>query len=351
MRQIVRKIATGYINDPLMSINRGAPQTEDGWIMQEGVVPEAISITKEGLVIGALRGKPYTCSKDLGENWYEIDGLPNSEYQPMCDLLPDGRFINVWHEGSDNSFGEADMTIGVHCFKVDASSVPDPAKLVLGRALSEANDQYINVFTAELTSNGKPVSGESIELCVKPVWLPDRRQNPIDVSESDDVRTELTDENGIAGFELKDKDQIPDIHASYWVMPSYTPPKKSPYAACIGGQYMAYPTTPVRNQPGHLDVFMEHGNILVTPHIAEKYPDLADVIAKLDPNQPDETLDVWTQHAGSEQRAQELLDLLERHHMLQCAAEGVYRWYRWVIKDGYPVIGEVRITENKDNAK
>ena len=74
MRQIVRRTSTGYVNDPLMAIHRGAPQTPDGWKTQQGIVPETVAATPDGLLVGALRNHSYTCSKDLGENWYEIEG-------------------------------------------------------------------------------------------------------------------------------------------------------------------------------------------------------------------------------------------------------------------------------------
>ena len=348
-RQIVRRTATGYVNDPLMTINRGAPQTAEGWIAGDGIVPETVAITSDGLLVGALRGRPYACSKDLGENWYEIEGPPVSPYQPMCDLLPDGSVINIWHEGSDNSFGEQDMFIGVHRFRVDASNVPEPTRLALRREMSDSRDQYLNVFSATLTSSGEPVTGETVELRTSPVWLPNRRANPTDVSESDDVRTAVTDERGIALFKLHDKDRIPDLHAGYWVMPRYVPPDCSPYAACVGEKYFAYPITPMRNRPAHLDVCMEHGNILITPQVAELFPDLARVTAALDPHDPDQPRDAWVHLAGSEQRADEILDLFMRHHLLRLEG-GVYRWYRWVVRDDMPVIGEVRVTENEDIA-
>ena len=46
------------------------------------------------------------------------------------------------------------------------------------------------------------------------------------------------------------------------------------------------PLTPVRHRPGHTNVYMEHGNLLVTPGMAEQFPDLEQVIARLDQHNP-----------------------------------------------------------------
>ena len=53
-------------------------------------------------------------------NWYEIDGLPNSDYQPMIIALPDGRFLNAWHTGSDHHFGSLDMITQLHSFRLQS---------------------------------------------------------------------------------------------------------------------------------------------------------------------------------------------------------------------------------------
>ena len=349
VRQTVRRTSTGYFNDPMMSINRGAPQTREGWEGQQGIVPEAVTITKDGLLIGALRCKPYTCSNDLGENWYEIEGAPDSLYQPMCDMLPDGRFITVGHYMGDPAFGEYDMYIGTHTFRVDASAIPEPTRLDFKRDLSEDGNQYVNQFSATLTSDGTPVAGQRIELRVKQTWLPDRRHNTQDITESDDVRIAVTDEHGRACFRLTDKDRIPHIHDGYQVMANFTPSAGSPYAACRGAECKCQPMTPVRNRPGHLPVFMLHSDIVITPQTAEQFPDLKDVIARLDPNAPDVALKTWIEIAGSETRGRQILDLLERHHIVERGDDGVYRWYRWVVREGLPIVGEVRVSDSFDH--
>jgi len=354
VRQIVRKTQTGYVNDPLMEIHSGAPQTHEGWVTSQGIVPESMAITGDGLLVGSLRndtlGRPgYACSKDLGANWFLIDGAPECPYQPMTDMLPDGRAMTVWHNGFDSSFGEQDMFIGVHAFKVDASDVPAPTQLSLERKQSDNGDRYTNVFTATLTADGKPAAGKQVGLRVLSVWRwEDGRHDPRDVSESDDVRLAVTDVDGIATFHLADKDINPDMHAGYWVMPVYQPAAGDPYAPCDGARYMSYPLTSVRNCDFPYDAIMEHGHVIISPAVAEQFADLGDVIAKFDPHQPDATFDKWAQAAGSEERANQILDFLMKWHIVAKDKQGVYRWYRRCKAPAHPIVTDVKIAQNID---
>lgn len=208
-RQIVRRSSTGWANGPLMEIHRGAP---DDWEehMQGGFTPETVTMTPDGLIVGARRCGVYSCSRDLGENWYEIGGPANCYYQPMIECLPDGRFLTVWHYGFDSRFGEIDMYIGTHEFALEAD-LPQPTALTLNRELSEDGSQFINAFSARLTASGNPVAERELQLQVRDTWVfdPKRRQNPVDVWDSPDIRTAVTASDGVARFELKDKACIP----------------------------------------------------------------------------------------------------------------------------------------------
>ena len=266
----------------------------------------------------------------------------------MSIVLPDGRFLTVGHYTGDPAYGQFDMYIGLHAFRVNAGAIPDPTRLDIQRDLSPDADQYLNQFSATLTCDGKPVPNQRIELRVKPVWLPDRRHNPQPVAESPDVRVAETDENGRACFPLPDKDRIPHIHDGYEVMAEFTPPEGSPFAACQSAAYKCYPITPVRNRPGHLPAFTIHSDIIITSRRPpSNSPDLADVIAKLDPLAPDLSLGKWAILAGSEARARKILNLLERHHIVERGDDGVYRWYRWNTREGHPVVGKVRVSDNR----
>ena len=91
VRQVVRRSSTGWMNDPLMEVRRGAP---DDWenSKQGGFTPETVTMTPEGLIVGARRCGSYSCSNDLGENWYVIEGPVDCYYQPIIECLPDGSF-------------------------------------------------------------------------------------------------------------------------------------------------------------------------------------------------------------------------------------------------------------------
>ena len=340
VRQISRNTDTGYVNDPLMHIRRGRPEDDN---ICSGFVPEAIAIRPDGLIIGAKRHCPYACSKDLGANWYEIDGAPPSVYQPMCDILPDGRLLTVWHYDGDPTFGRFDMYIGTHAFRVEADNVPRPTRLELRRDLTEDRSRYRNAFNAELTAEGKPLPGREVGLRVQSVWRPsDGLHDPRDVSESPDVRVAVTDEAGVARFELAEKDAAPDIHAGYWVMPRFSPKPGDPAAPCDGPKYMAYPIVAVRNQLQPYAAFTANGTIFISPETSRRFPDLAEMIGKFDGRDPDAALDQWIAAAGGEARAREILSLLVDSRLLHLGDDGLYRWYR-AVHCGEEVIKEVRV--------
>ncbi|MDR1060119.1 MAG: hypothetical protein LBL83_02645, partial [Clostridiales bacterium] len=203
-RQKVRRDADGrFVNGPVHAVRRGAPagggyggygdaqsndgdngggfdpqgncggngaQSNDGgndsdgggFDPQGGFLPETIVRLPNGLLVGARRHKAYSCSPDEGENWYEIDGLPPSLYQPFLMLAPgggatpdarsatsagpassemlapsagptpDGQQAPCWeppagaelicfgHFGGDVAFGQKDMFIGADYFRVDS---------------------------------------------------------------------------------------------------------------------------------------------------------------------------------------------------------------------------------------
>ena len=346
VRQIVRKIGTGWMNEPLMEIARGA--SEDDSDVQGGFTPEAIAIRPDGLIVGARRNNAYSCSNDLGENWHEIAGAPNCKYQPAIECLPDGRLLAAWHLGGDTRFGEVDMYIGVHEFGVEAK-LPQPTRLSLDRELAADARRYISAFRATLTARGEPVAGREVELRVRNSWLPqpDGRQDPTDVWDSPDVRTAVTDESGVARFELADKEAIPDIHHGYWVAASFTPRPGDSLAPCKGPVQAAYPLTPARHDPAPHPVYINHGLVMITPATAERFPELPDVVKAFNVPDPDATIDKWIEIVGAEQRAKEILEFLMDNHVIAVDDDGVYHWYRSVHSgaEGEPWVHEVRVCE------
>ena len=343
VRQRVSKNATGFLNGPLMEIQRGA---EGDWRQDAGFTPETVVMTSEGLIVGARRGKPYSCSQDMGENWYEIEGLPNCNYQPTIELLPDGRLLTAWHFGGDTRFGEIDMHIGTHEFAVQ-TEIPEPTRLSLERGLSNDSKQYKNVFVSTLTSGGRPLPGREIELRVKDHWLPqpDGRQNPSDVWESSDVRTAVTDQNGVATFWLQEKDAIPDIHHAYEVAPSYTPKQGEKFAACKGPVWGAYALTPARRDPAPYPMYIVHGLIMARQDVVDEFPELPAIIKAFNVPDPDAAMQRWVAVVGDQKRAEQILKLLMRHHIVTKNAHGLYCWYRSVHsgREGEPWIKELRV--------
>lgn len=328
VRQIVRKCSTGWINEPLMEIHRGAP---DDWgnNPQGGFTPETVTITPQGLIVGARRGGGYSCSNDLGENWYEIEGLPKCEYQPMIECLPDGKFLAVWHYGLDSRFGEFDMYIGTHEFAVKAN-LSKPTALTLQREFSADGNQYINAFNARLTADGKPLKGRKINMHVKDTWFPspDDRNNPIDVWDSQDIRTSITDSNGVARFELKDKACVPDRNMDYTVAVSFTSKQSDEHLSCKGPTCRAYPLTAARDNVAPYPVYNSRGMIMITPETANDFPDLADIVEHFCIHEPSADIEKWIDAAGSKKRAKEVLQFLLDNNIISVDDKDIYHWYR-----------------------
>ncbi len=342
-RQIVHRIATGFVNDPLMEVRRGSP-TDDN--PEGGFTPETIAATGEELLIGGRRCKPYVCSNDLGENWYEIAEIPFAEYQPMMQLLPDGRVLTAWHHGSDSLLGEVDMYIGTHAFRVE-HHLPTATRLTLDRKLSDDKSRYVNTFEARLTAKGKPLSNRQIELKIKNTWRPqpDGRENPVALEDSPDVRKAVTDSDGIARFILTDKDHINDIHHGYQLVTRFTPQPGDTFSGCRSPNRFAYPLAPARNDPAPFPIYNAHGIIMVTPETAKRFPELAQIIDHFKTPNPDATFEQWVQVTGNEKRTRELLDFLLENHILSRDKKGIYHWYRAVHSGGpgEPYIHGLRI--------
>ena len=304
------------------------------------------------MIVGARRGNVYSCSNDLGENWYEIEGAPKCNYQPVIECLPDGRVLTAWHFGTDSRFGEYDMHIGVHEFGV-AAECPPPTALTLERELAADGSRYVNAFRATLTAQGAPVAGREVEMRVKSTWLPqpDGRMNPVGLWESQDVRRATTDQDGAARFALRDKDVIPDIHHNYRVTVSFTPAEGETLASCRGPTRAAYPLTPARNEPAPYPVYINHGLVMVTPETEQRFPDLAVVVKAFNVPDPDTTIEKWIEAAGSEERAREILDFLMQNHIVTVDDAGVYHWYRSVHsgREGEPWIHELRVCDLEEH--
>jgi len=336
VRQIVRRTPTGYLNEPMMEIHRGATPDPLDW--DRSWVPETVCITPEGLLVGALRCRPFACSNDLGENWYEIDGLPESKYQPMMICLPDGRFLNVGHKGSDHHFGEVDMFVSAFSFRLE-TRLPQPTSLTLDRVKRADGDRYINAYDARLTSADKPLPGREIELRVKQHWTPEGRINALDVRESPDVRTAQTDEDGVARFALSDMETRVDIHHTYHIAAAFMPKPGDDCAPCLGPKRREYSLASTRNCPTSYPVYIRTGWIVVTPETAERFSELPDLVDGLGKSNPEVPVEKCVEILGSAERAREIIDFLVEHRILVLGEDGIYRWYCDVVREGEIVRG------------
>ena len=246
VRQFVQRVDTGFVCDPVMDIQKGAADSHN---MQSGIVPEAIDITPDGVIIGARRLSAYACSNDLGATWHTIAGLPDCGYQPQVLCLPDGRFMAAWHRGTDSAFGQQDMCIGIHAFRLEIKNLPRPTALTLERSLSDDNSQFINAFAARLMVGDHPLPGKAVDLRVKFTWLGDGRVNPTPIDQTHDIRTAETDADGVARFVLADIDAVPDMHHTYDVQAIFTPRPADHLAPCRSVHFHCYNKTSKRNTP------------------------------------------------------------------------------------------------------
>ena len=188
---------------------------------------------------------------------------------------------------------------------------------------------------------------------VKSAWLPqpDGRQDPADVWDSLDVRTAVTDEDGVARFALSDKQAIADIHHGYFVAPSFAPGPGDALAPCRGPVEMAYPLTPARHDPAPHPVYINHGLVMITPETAARFPELPDVVKAFNVPDPAATIERWVAIIGDAERTKQILAFLMDNHVIAVDDDGVYHWYRSVHSgaEGEPWIHEVRVCDLEEH--
>jgi hypothetical protein len=227
VRQYVRKTALGWIPGPVYDVVSGR-------------APETVTCTKDGLLVGAVRGGEYGCSNDEGANWHRIAGLPNCAYQPFVTQLPDGRVFYAWHAGGgDEPVGKSDLYVGATTFALVAN-LPAPTSLTLSRDLSESGDRYINSYTLVLTKGETPVPGKTIHLRYEK-----RRGGAGEL-------TSVTDSGGRARFDLSGVFAgVSDLHLSYTVRGWFKPEASdASLAPCENEQYLAYVVTTTLRELG-----------------------------------------------------------------------------------------------------
>ena len=275
-RQFVERRGNSFINGTLFSIRRGAPE-DASKNPQGGFVPESLVMLPDGLLVGSRRGKPYSCSNDNGENWYELDGVAPSLYQPFMLLLPDGTIANFGHYGGDAAVGQHDMWLGADYFRVE-NKLPQACSLSLTRQLSEDGSHYTNEYMAVLRTGKQPVAGEKLIFRFTPVWNPDGTCCNRPQSEAPIQLTALTDTEGRAKVHAAIFDNHPDIHYYYNADVVYRPENGSPYSPCDGPMMVEAALTPHRCCQYPYNAYFAEGTLFISPQFYEQFPKLNEML-------------------------------------------------------------------------
>lgn len=316
-RQFVERSGEGYRNGTLYGIRRGAPPDPKKDPMG-GFVPESLIMRGDGLLIGSRRNKPYSCSVDFGENWYEVDGLPASLYQPFLLEAADGTILNFGHKGGDMALGQEDMVVGVDRFHV-VSRLPHACKLTLAREMDDEKTHYINAFFATLMAGGKPVSGQKVLFRAHPVWNADGSYSTILQSEASVLREAVTDENGIARMAFPMFDHRPDIHFYYNIDVVFRPEEGAGFAPCDGPMMCVSGITPHRRERWPYDAYFAEGKLFLSPALLRDIPDAIRQINALGSRRP----------VRKGELSDALLDRLIKANLLSETLQG-YEWYSCV---------------------
>lgn len=302
-RQFVERRGDSYLNGTLYGIRRGAP-LEPEKNPQGGFVPESLVILPDGLLVGSRRNKPYACSNDYGENWYELDGVAPSLYQPYLMLLPNGKIANFGHEGGDSALGQHDMWLGADFFHVE-NKLPAACSLTLERCLSPDQGHYENRFTAVLSAGGKPVCAQTVTFRFTPVW---REDDSIDLTSQAQAPVQIqatTDTNGRAEAYSEVFDGIIDIHFYYNADVVYHPEESSPYSPCDGPMMCVAALTPHRRRRYPYPAYFAEGTLYLSPSLLEQFPGLLKLLAS---------------YCGSQGNHPAMLPIPERDALLACGA-------------------------------
>lgn len=267
-RQIVRREGERFINGPLLPIRRGAP-ADPAADPQGGFLPETFVCLPGDLLVGARRNKPYACSADRGENWFEIEGLPSSLYQPSLQLLPDGSLACFGHIGGDLALGQADMYIAADFFRVEGHP-PAAAELSLERLLSPEGSQYRNAYAATLTQDGRPLAGRRVVFRFNPYWRADGTVSTLPQEEAPHQIEAVTDSQGRAETSVPDFDRTADIHFAYQVDAWF--PGEEALLPCRSPLRCELAMTPRRRCRRPYPVYLAGGVLYVSWEMEERFP-------------------------------------------------------------------------------
>jgi hypothetical protein len=205
-------------------------KTRDGWVPEDiepvgDLAPEIFLRTRDGYLVGASRNAAYVWSQDDGVTWQRVEGIPSCEYQPRAIALDGDRLMFAWHKGGDLPYGQTDMYIGRHTFKLKVLAPRPRSHLALARVFDEKADRYICAFDATLTTtDGKPIANKPIEFSIvardasgyeafggATPWVHGAKQ------------TVTTDARGVARVTYPEQAAITDVHQTFQAAARFDP--------------------------------------------------------------------------------------------------------------------------------
>ncbi|MEG0492134.1 MAG: sialidase family protein [Clostridia bacterium] len=269
-RQFVTRQGDSFLNGTMLNIHRGAPPMPKEQ-PQGGFVPESLVMLPNDVLIGSRRGKPYTCSVDYGENWFEVDSLPQSLYQPFMLALPSGKIANFGHFGGDLAFGQEDMYIGADVFALHCA-LPSACTLTLRRLLSDDHSHFINRYRAALQSGGKPVAHQMLCFRIQPSWNADDSYCTASQEQASLQFCCETDENGIADCDASFLDRHAEIHYYYNIDVVFRPQPAAPLQPAEGPCLCEAALTPYRSCRYPYEAYFAGGTLYLSPKLLTDFP-------------------------------------------------------------------------------
>lgn len=240
------------------------------------------------VLVGARRGKPFSCSGDLGQTWTVIEGAGNGLYQPCIRLLPDGRVAAFGHCGADSAVGQTRMAIAADLFRLDGAP-PAGCELRLERVLSADGSHYGNAYTARLTCKESPVAGRRVTFRVVPFWTEGGAVNTLAQEQAPIRLSAVTDADGLANAAFPAFDAARDIHFAYTIdafaeaAPGQT--------ACVSASRCELAMTPYRRCRHPYPAYFAENTLYLSPELEAAFPDcrrrLAEEAGRESPAVPD----------------------------------------------------------------
>ncbi|MBI3866632.1 MAG: exo-alpha-sialidase [Planctomycetia bacterium] len=219
-RQMVCRTRQGLVPGPMLKCHGQS-------------VPETVVLTRERILVGAMRNGNYTWSDDEGATWHKLNGAPACGYQPMIRQMDDGRVLCAWHRGADDAFAGAEQFVGVHLFRLKVNRPTAKTRLNIDRGYDAAQDRFLNEYLLTLTADGRPLPEKNIEL-----WYVARDAPGYDswchkpISERMKAGGKLisatTDARGQARFALAEFDARTIVHDSYQLFARFNADRSDP---------------------------------------------------------------------------------------------------------------------------